>query len=116
MAFVVTNSGHLITSATTLIVGAITTSITTYIVTSHTTIALISSDRKFEAIDKKIADLDTRVTNVENDVKMQNTESRVLEKISYGLIRASTREKTHLEGLMKAYENWNSCRETGSGC
>lgn len=101
MAFVATNSGHLITSATTLIVGAIAT----YIVTSHTTTASISSDRKFEAINKKIEVLDTRVASVEKDVKMQNTELRVLEEMSYGLARASAREKSHLNDLMKAYKN-----------
>lgn len=55
-----------------MIVGAITT----YIVTSHTTTASISSDKDIESIDKKIEVLDTSVANVENDVTMQNTELR----------------------------------------
>lgn len=66
MAFVATNSGHLITSATTLIVGAITTYI------SHTTTASISSDRQFEAINQKIEVLDAWIASVEKDVKMLN--------------------------------------------
>lgn len=83
--------------------------------TSHTTTASISSDRKIEAIDKKTEVLDTRVSNVEKDVTMQNTDLRVLEEMSYELVRAFAGEKSHLKSLIKAYENWKSCRETASG-
>lgn len=50
--------------------------------TSHTTTASISSDRKTEAIDKKIEVLDTRVSDVEKDVTVQNTELRNALRIS----------------------------------
>lgn len=89
-SFLANNIGHLITLATTVTVGAITT----YIVTSHTTTASIPSDKKIEAIDKRIEVLDTRVANVEKDVTMQNTELRVLEEMSYGLVRASAGEES----------------------
>lgn len=67
----------MIISITTMTVEAITT----YIVTSHTTTASMLSDRKIEAIDK-IEVLGKRVGHLEKDLKMQDTELRVLEEMS----------------------------------
>lgn len=40
---------------------------------------------------------------------------RVLEEISYGLVRASTVEKHNLKGLMNSYENGNKSELKGLG-
>lgn len=42
---------------------------------------------------------------------MLNTQTRILQEMSYGLMRAFTGEEKNLKGLIKAYENWDKCKE-----
>lgn len=77
--------------------------------TSHTATASITTDKRIDALDKRISD-------VEKDVMIQNTELRVLREMCYELLKASAEENTGLKGLTKVYENRKQCRETGGNC
>lgn len=87
-----------------------------HVITSATTITVVLTQLphpsrviRISRLSIGVGALDTRIVNVEKDVKVLNTQMMVLQEMSYGLMRAST-------GLMSAYENLKKCREASSDC